>query len=380
MIMLLYAPVNYADQWTLDANVRQELGYDDNITMSSQPQGSMEYKLIPVINFAHKTETSDIQASASYGMQRYLAMQSFDSTLQNYKVLGNYATQRAHWGVTANMSIAPNRNTAIADSGNFASNSQRTTIGISPFVSYELTQLDSLKLLANYSKTTFSTSEFSNSQTNTIDAAWQRQWTERYSSSINISYSAFHSNNATSKTYTNSYTYSLNFNSTYLLSEQWKIMVSLGGRLTDTENGNIIGISKKQSEGFLSNTNLSYKGENLSGQLGFNRSLIPSTAGQLQEQTQAMLSLQYQITELLYAGMTANYQLTGQSASSSQKSSRENIIFQPSLTWQLSPDWTLSGEYRYRSQKITGLQDRQVESNSFMLTINYNWQGLSLSR
>ncbi len=96
-VLLICSPINYADQWSLDAGLRQETAYDDNVGMSKTAQGSIEYKLIPTINFAHKTQTSLIQASASYGMQRYLAIKKLDSYLQNYKLSGSYLTERTYW-------------------------------------------------------------------------------------------------------------------------------------------------------------------------------------------------------------------------------------------------------------------------------------------
>ncbi len=379
-ILLLYSPINYAAQWTVDGDIRQEIAYDDNVRMAIIPRGSIEYKLTPSASFAYKTDTSVVQGSASYGIQRYFSMKNLDRSIQNYKLSGNYATERSNWGIAASMTVAPSRNTAVEDSGNFSSNSQKTMLNVSPSVSYSVTELDSLKLSAGYSQITFSTTEFSNSQSSRLNLAWQRQWSERYSSSISASYSTFQSSNLSSNTELDSGTYNVNLGSTYAISEQWDITGTVGGRFTKSENLSILGSAKSQSQGFLLNAGLSYKGEQLSGQLNLSRSLMPSNRGQLQEQNRANFSLQYQVTERLHGLVTASYQLSNRSATDNENSSRENIILQPTLHWKLSQEWTVSGGYRYRNQKITGSQDKQVESNLFMLTIHYNWQGLSLSR
>jgi hypothetical protein len=209
---------------------------------------------------------------------------------------------------------------------------------------------------------------------------WQRQWTERYSSSVSVSRSSFQSSNSNSNTKLNSQTYNINLSSTYLLSEQWKLFTVIGGRVTFSKNSFAGNSIKSQSQGFLINSGVSYKGENSLSQLSFNRSLMPSSQGQLQEQNKLNLNLSYQFTEHLSALLTASYQLTNRSATNGDKNSRENMIIQPAITWHFLQEWTMSGSYRYRSQKSTGSQNKEVASNLFMLTINYNWDGLSLSR
>jgi hypothetical protein len=65
---------------------------------------------------------------------------------------------------------------------------------------------------------------------------------------------------------------------------------------------------------------------------------------------------------------------------------RENITFQPAIRWEMTPEWSISGSYRYRSQDTNQddfgnlTSNNSAESHLMMLTINYNWQGLSISR
>lgn len=380
-LFLLYSPTNYADQWRVDAKIKQDFAYDDNVRMSQDnPQGSLEYKFTPVANFSLKTDNFFVHASTSYGLQRYPQISSLNRTTQAHTIGMNYLTERSEWTVNATMNVAPSRNTAVEDSGVFSSDSQKTTLMVNPFFSYKLTELDVLKLTANYTQTTYSTTDFSNYQSHLINFAWQRQWTERYSSSISASYSTFQSSSVRLNTKLNSGTYNLNFGSTYAISEQWDITGTIGGRFTKSENTSTFGSTKSQSQGFLLNAGLNYKGEQLSGQLNLSRSLMPSSRGQLQEQNRVGLNLQYQITERLSSSLTTNYQVTSRSATDNERASRENIILQPAINWHVSQDWTVTGSYRYRGQNIAGTQNKQAESNLFMLSINYNWQGLSLSR
>lgn len=372
-VLLTFSRLSFASQWTVDAKIHQQLGYNDNVRMSKTPQGSLHYTLTPVVNFSHKTTNSVIDASASYGIQRYSSIKTLNRSLQNYHFDAKYLTDLTVWEVAASMSIAPSLNTASMYSGNFSSNAERTTQSVSPSLSYKLNELDSLKLHANYSQTSYSGNDFNNNQSYSVNLDWQRAWSERFSNHISISYAAFSSDIQQSSTY------NLNLGLNFMLSEQWSVKSTVGGRLTNSESV----ASKNQSEGFLVNATLDYSGEKLSSQLGVNRSLLPSSQGQLQEQDSLNFTLNYPLSQKLSTSFSANYQRTNITSFSNQSTSREYLTLQPALNWQIDSDWTVSASYQYRTQNSSTGQNTDVSSgfsNSVMLTINYNWQGFSLSR
>jgi hypothetical protein len=117
LLFLLFSSTGYADQWLIDGKIRQEFAYDDNVRMLESPKGSIEYKLTPMLNLSHKTETSLLYIETSYGIQRYLAMRELDRAIQNHKVGASYLTEKSNWNIAANMNISPSRNTAVEDSG-----------------------------------------------------------------------------------------------------------------------------------------------------------------------------------------------------------------------------------------------------------------------
>jgi hypothetical protein len=372
-VLLSFSRLSLASQWTVDAKIQQQLGYNDNVRMSKTPQGSLHYTLTPVVNFSHKTANSLIDASASYGIQRYSSIKTLNRTLQNYHINAKYLTDLTVWEIAASMNIAPSLNTASMYSGNFSSNAERTTQSVSPSFSYKLNEIDSLKLHGNYSQTSYSGNDFNNNQSYSVNLDWQRAWSDRFSNHISISYAAFSSDIQQSSTY------NLNLGLNFMLSEQWSVKSTVGGRLTNSESV----ASKNQSEGFLVNATLDYSGEKLSSQLGINRSLLPSSQGQLQEQDSLNFTLDYALSQKLSTSFSANYQRTNTTSLSNRSTSREYLTLQPALNWQIDSDWTISASYQYRTQNSATGQNTGVSSgfsNSVMLTINYNWQGLSLSR
>jgi hypothetical protein len=370
---VFFSPKNHADQWTIDANIQQALSYNDNVRMSATPQGSMLYTLTPVVNFSRKTDNSSVSASASYGIQHYSEISSLNRTLQDYHLNSSYSTERSIWSIIGSINVAPSYNTASMYSGNFSSNSDRTTIHLTPSVSYKLTELDTLRLNATYAETNYTGTDFNNTQSHSINLDWQSTWTERFSNSLELSYSNLSSNIQQSDTY------NLNLGVNFTPSEKWVISGKVGGRFTSSISHAI----KQQSEGFLLNLGVIYTGELLSSHLSISRSLLPSGQGTLQQQNSVNFDLNYPLSTQLSAAFTASYLLTDKSNIENQSLSRQYIMLQPSLNWKIAPDWMLAVSYQYRSQSTRSQINNEQSSgisNSIMLSINYNWQGLSFSR
>jgi hypothetical protein len=192
-LCILFPGILQGAEWSLKGSLDQSLGYDDNVRMLSKdspflgPRGSFKYRIIPVLTFLHKTEVSEIQADASYGTQIYTDIPQFNQDIQNYNLSGLYKTARFDWGLSTNLSVTPARNTAALNSGNFNTNSDRTSWSVSPSVSYKIDELNSIILSPSYSATSFTSSgssqtnsgtpnpnNFRNNTSTYVGLAWQR--------------------------------------------------------------------------------------------------------------------------------------------------------------------------------------------------------------
>jgi hypothetical protein len=406
--------LSHAAEWSLKGFLDQSLGYDDNVFMSSSgtsnntqgKQGSFQYKITPVLSFLHKTDVSELEANASYGTQVYTDVEGLDFDVQNYSLRGLYNTELIDWGLSANYSVIPTRNNAIANSGIFSTNTESTTKSISPTITFKIDEINSLNLSSTYAETTFGNTtstdqglnNFRNNTNANVNIAWQRLWSERYTTALSWFYNTVdygqQQNPGANQNTSNSFdSTGLNFSNTYLWSPNWKFNGTIGFRHTNSESGNPP--INHSSDGFLADVGVDYTGESYSTGVHFSRSLVPSTFGQLQEQTSIGLDFSYKITERLSAGLNTSYQEStfvngnasqpGGNGNGSQ--TRKNIFINPSVRWQLAPDWSLTGSYRYRSQ--TGflqadsnnrLIDQTADSNLFLLSINYTWQGMKMSR
>ncbi len=382
LFSILFLPLAKAAEWKVDATVKQNLSFDDNVRMSENPKSSFIYKLIPTINLAYKTETVGIDASINYGIQRFLSIKELDRNFQKYSLNSYYVTERSNWGLNLLLSMTPARDSAAQDSGDFDTNAEKLTRSIAPFFSYNLTALDTLSLSPSYSETSFSSDNFSDYENSNITFNWKHQWTTRYSNSISLFYSRFDSISSgdilTRKTKSDSY--GANLSSTYWWTENLKISSTWGIRMILSENTLGSNLAKSEGFGFLSDTAIKYRGENYLVDFNFSRSLVPSSRGNLNEQNRVSLSLNYDLSKRLSTRVRGSYQSSKSASSNSNETrTRENLLLQSSLNWKMARDWTISASYRYRQQD-RGTENSKAASNSFMLSINYNWQGLRVAR
>ncbi|MBK8815779.1 MAG: hypothetical protein IPN42_09860 [Methylococcaceae bacterium] len=373
-------------EWSLKSSIDQSLGYDSNVQMQQNAQGSFFYKIIPVLTLSHTTDVSEIRADALYGTQVYSDLPGFNQDMQNYALSGKYKTERFDWGIALNHSITPTRNNALQTSGNFSANAVSTTQSVSPSLTYHLSEIDNLTLASSYSATSFDNATndlFRNYNNLEINFAWQRTWTERFSSSLGLFFSNYESKQSGSSQTSNINfdSYGINLTNAYNLSEKWKLSGTVGIRQTDSTISSVT----SSSVGFLADFSADYTTDNLTTSFSFRRSLAPSNFGRLQEQTDAGMFLNYRIAENLSTGFNIYYSESTQ-VNFNDQASRENIVLQPSINWHLAPEWTLSGSYRYRTQDRTQDDFGNLSANNFaeshliMLTLNFNWQGLSISK
>lgn len=384
---LVFFVDGFAANWSIEAQLNQSLGYYDNVRMTTQAQGSMQYLITSILNMGYTTEKTSVLASASYGEQRYFNLTKLDNYLQNYTLNSFYLTPRTRWEFSASFNVAPSRNTAFQDSGNYVSNAQKYNLSLSPSISYQMTELDSLVLSFNYTDTSYSTKDLSGNQSQNIQFNWQKKWSERFNQGLTLAYSQviFEPNANTDSLQQNSQnnSYSMTLSGNYLYTPTIKFNMNIGGRFTETQTPTIAGMNSNFSSGFLLNTAVHYTTERLTTQLGFSRSLIPSSFGQLQEQTGANFNATYSFSATLSLGLTMTYQLS-QSTANNVRNQRDNLMIQPSLNWQLSPEWVISSYYQYTTQNnhnsSTNSNSQTVNANVINLSISYYWQGWKISR
>lgn len=367
-----------AADWSLSGSLNSSLEYDDNIFMrDTNKQGDYHATVSPSLKVAYETDDTEASLSAGYIMDRYQASRYLDNNDPFIKFNTAYTTQRASWGLGLSYAERSSRSDAADDTGDFETNSTSTNKSISPSFSYQLTERDSLSLSTSYSEKTYSTTDFSGSKSRSISTHWQHQFTERLNGGISLS--ANNNKSAGLLTATDDDTYNVSMTSAYNLSEIWTINGSVGRRQLDSRQTDIFGVTTEATNtGSSLSINASYQTDVDQASLSLSRSISPSSTGDVNEQDKISMDWRRSLSETLTAGMSGSFQTT-RSALDTGSDERENINLSPSINWAYSPDSTLSLSYNYRQQKES-IVDTNVSSHTIMLTFNYDWHGINVSR
>jgi len=375
---LFSLPVLQAAEWSVSGTVNPSLEYDDNIFMRDTDKlGDYHATMKPTLKIMHELENAETSLSAGYTIDRYDALSEQDTENPFVNVNTQYSTQRSQWGLDISYAESTSRDDAADDTGDFETNSISTTESISPSFSYQLTERDSLSVNASYSEREYSTTDFSNSRNRQLSTSWQHQFTERFNGGVSFSFGNNKSNSLTS--FTDDDTYNLSLTTNYDLSEVWGINGSVGVRQLDSERTDGFGVTEKnKSSGSSLDLTISYKKNQDTASVSLSRSVSPSSSGEVNEQDKISANWSRNLTENLSAGINASFQTT-RSADGANNDDRENISVSPTLNWTFSPDASLGLSYKYRQQKESDA-GTTASSNAIMLTLNYNWDGLRVSR
>jgi len=379
-----------AAEWTLDGRINQDMAYDDNIRMQSgaDKRSSFIYEFSPQLNAGYKSGAAELTANVGYGVEVYTNKLETVRHNVNSSVSGSYQTQSVNYGLNVSYNLQPARNVAADDTGNFNSDAARTSWSISPTIAYALTEQDTLNASVQYGQSLYSKDDnatisdsFADNDNIGFNLGWGHRWSEQYTTTLSGTATFYQSDGDVRKT--NNKGYSLTLGNSYQFNERWNVNFDAGYRYTDSENSVAGIVFNNTSQGFLINTALNYKGEVISSGLSFNQSMNPGGNGELNEQSRVALDFSYRLTETLTAQASTQYQKTKSVSTVIAPNDRSNITANAALNWKITAFVFLNASYTYRKQiseqLLNGAEDNP-DSNRIMLTLGYNWQGLSLSR
>jgi len=370
--------VSNAAEWSLTSTLNPSAVYDDNVFLSQKSKSSFHYAMTPTIQASRTVENSNISLNIGYQIDRYTSLPSNNDTENPFIRLNSfYNTERSQYGLTASYVEATSRSTALDETGDFSTQAIYRTRAISPSYRYQLTERDSLSLNGSYSKRVSSSSQLSDTDTKSISAGWQRQISERLSAGITAAVYNYKSDGLTLNTDDDDYNLSTSFN--YALSELWNISGAVGLRKLNSQRKSLTsGITTNDNS---SGTTLDFSAvrtDNINSYtLSASRALIPSGTGDVNQNDQIAASWSHHISEQLSANIAGSYHQST-SAIDNNNNKRKNINISPSLRWQVERNLSLNFNYTYRKQIQQSA--RSVDSNAIGVTLNYNWDGIRISR
>jgi len=363
-------------EWSVTGMLNPMIMYDDNVLMAENETSSFHNSMSPTMTFSRQQDDNNASLSLGYTINRYTSLSYLNTQDSFIRFNSGYQTERSNWGLDASYVESSSRDNAATDTGDFTTESTVITETISPSYSYRLTERDTLSVNGSYTEETFSTTDFSASESISLNTGWTRQFTDRFNGGLNLSVTRFQSPGLRASNEDN---YNLSSSINYDYSEIWNIDGNIGIRKLNSQQTGNLGVAETNSSPGLSwDINARRTSELDIINVGVSRAVTPSRTGDSNEVDTINFSWSSRITETVSTSLSSRYQHTASAINESSRK-RENFNFSPAINWQVERNLGLNLAYNYRQQKESQLSTN-VSSNSLSLTLNYNWDGLRASR
>lgn len=389
-----------AAEWVLNGTLEQQLHYDDNIVLNTRKEPAVGYILTPGLQASRKTKVLDIAFTGQGDIRRY-----DDSRwdCNNYTLGSNndYRTKRSVFSLKGGYSVNCSYSQQIEDTGIILPNIESMNYQITPSWTWQWTPRNQLTLNGSYAKTSFSSLQgsvdsnadnvFSGNETYAINLGGKHQWSRRLSLNGELNYANVQFTGFNPSTQDQ---FGFQLGADYAISALWAISISGGPLWVDTQQSSDSMTSRQNGSLSLGNNaaiRLNYSGQQTRFSIGFSNTVTPSAIGQTLQTSSIDANYSYRLTQNILLDITSSYSqsesIDDQSSdNSTSQFNRDYFTVAPGIVWKLAKNWQLRGSYVYRWQDFQ--QDnifRQVnagtsESNAIMLSLDYSWDGIRISR
>ena len=396
-----FVPIAVADEWKLTGSLDQKIEYDDNINLNVDPSAVSGYLMNPTLGVEWNTAVMKAGVTGRGDIRRYDDKQWNCDTF-SLSANQQYLQKNSAFSVAGNYSRSCSYSDQFSDTGVIVPDNQSQTYSLSPSWSWQWSALDRFSLSTSYTKTTYSSdgggndsgttsSNFQGNETYSVSLSESHSWTRRLNSNASLSFSRSEfgdSNNAFSQS-----NLGFQLGSSYNITRMWS--ANIGGGLSWVQsptNSNTINSSSNDSllRTETMNFSLNYNGRQSNYGLDYSRSNSPSASGQITEFNTFNMNYSYEMSRewsFNIDGSLSNTQSIGQGQFQTS-SDRTNYTATIGVTWDFDKEWQLSSSYRYRQQELSSSGSSQIgngqegirASNTFMINLNYNWDGLRIFR
>ena len=370
-----------AQEWKLESNISQEVLYSDNLLLSRDREiETVGFITTPALRLERNSPTSQIAFDGQFQVAEYIHYSEFNAQdqLLNLRIdqaLSERAALRFGAAFTHDTTLKSEQDitgSVLNDSIEFIS------WNVAPGFAYRLTPVDEMVVRGNYRETTYyDTDEKTDYQYFGPAMDFRHQLNELEAVTATIGATRFIPDEP-GKDYTD--TISTLFGYAYQSSERFAISGGVGvaysmrredpGRDTD-------------DVGFRLKFNMNY---DLSDQTSVRASLShdnePSGDGDQVVRNRVTLGLDHKLTPLTTALLNVDYTdnvdiIGSESDETSDEGTSRYTSVRPAVAWQLTEDWSLEAQYRFR-YRLFDDDGGDAMSNSVFLTLQYNfptWAG-----
>jgi hypothetical protein len=369
-----------AQEWKLSSSISQRVLYSDNLLLSRNREiDTVGFITAPVLRLERSSPTSHVALDGRFEFAEYIDHSDFNSQDQFLDLEVDQAiTERSALRLGASFT----RDTTLKNeqdvTGRFLDDSFRfVTWNVAPAWVYQLSPIDEIAVRGGYRETDYHTDEKTDYQYFGPAIGYSRRLNELERVTATISATRFIPDEPGDD---HTDTISTLFGYAYDPSERFSISGGLGvaysmrhedpGRDTD-------------DVGYRVKFNMKY---DLSDQTSLRASLShdtePSGDGDEVVRNRVTFGVNHKLTPLTTARLNVDYVdnvdiLGSEGDETSDEGTSRYTSVRPAIGWQLTEDWSLEAQYRFR-YRLYDDDGGSATSNSVFLTLQYNfptWAG-----
>ena len=369
-----------AQEWKLSSNISQRVFYSDNLLLSRDRNiEDFGFLTTPALTLERTSPTSHIELGARFEFAEYIENSGFNSqdqflTLTIDQAISERSALRLGAGFTRDTTLKNEQDIT----GRFLDDSIRfISWNVAPGWAYLLSPVDQVVVRGSYREVTYDSNEKTDFQYFGPAIDYNRRLSEL--TTFNATIGAFRfipdepGNDRTD-------TISTLFGATYEPSERFSVNggVGLAYSMQHEDPG-----KDSTDVGYRLKFNMKYLiSDQTSANVSLSHDTEPSGDGDQVVRNRMSVGLSHKLTPLTNLGLKVDYAdnvdiLGFEGDSTNDEDTSRYTSVRPSIGWQLTEDWTLEAEYRFR-YRLFDDDGGSASSNSVFLTLQYDlptWAG-----
>lgn len=348
-----------ASNWSAEFGSTQGLIFDDNVDLNQSNRDAVLTSSKSVnLDLLAKAKTYKIELTPALGVQKtFFSRESDDWSFSPSSTLAlSKYSKLTTYDLVASFSMHEVSANELVDDFVSVEEGDQLSYAISSAITRKVNERNSLiwansANLVDYTNPSEDLVPFISLRTS---GTWRRDLTELVASNVTLSVEYYDPDSATEDDRL-LYRSTAGFNAR--LSKRLSVSAALGAVLLDPED-------EGPTADVIFNVNADYKLKDTSYSLAASRDLSPTQDGDLADRYSSRFGISHQVNDAMTLGVFAAYSF--QKDSDNEETSA--LTISPSISYQLSEDWSSSVSYRYIE---TDEDDEKAHSNAVTLSLSY---------
>ncbi len=360
-----------AAEWKNEPFFRSSLRYDDNVRfVASGAESSAGVVLDAGISLINDNGVVETVVQPRLSFLGYSSQSDLNTSDQYLDFKTSMKGLRSNLGLTLGLARDSAITSELEDTGRVTVNARRNRIAVGPRWEYRLTPRNSVEAGYNYRNVQWADTanqELLDNNSNEVWGAFKRRLNEHDDLSLRIYQSDFESpdNAFDSTTIGGSVGFVRRF------SELNRVELEVGAWNADLNAGN----GKESSSGGSYGGTLVHTEEVYTYKVGVAQSVVPSSAGQIRQDTRLQAHLDYRSSPRLHWGVEAALFLARKIGNLSTESDRDYSVIRPFLSWDWTRKMQISTSLRISHQEFKDFGST-ADRSEFLVTLTYGKAGI----